>query len=195
MSKIYETYYKDTKIEVIYGNITNLKVDGIVNTTNSLMKMDGGVAGRIKIAAGEEIEKEVIKNLKKIGGQCPIGKVILTSAGKLQPNIKYIIHAPIINEPTESSSQNRIKSAVRGVMNKVYEINLNEPGKFATIAFPAMGFEAGEVLKDKIAQAMVDGIINYFNTTVNTSVKSVIFCDTNEEQVLAFKNALINSIN
>ena len=195
MSKIYKTQYNETKLEVIHGNITKIKVDAIVNAANGFMKMGGGVAKAIKNAAGQEVQDEAIKALEKIGGQCPIGKAILTSAGKLQPNIKYIIHAPTINEPVEPSSTNRIKSAVRGVMEKVYEFNLKESGKLISIAFPAMGTGAGKVPKNKAAQAIVDGIINFFNTTVNTSLELIILCDINEEQTLEFKKAFVKSTN
>ena len=196
--KIYETHYKETKISVIHNSITKLNVDVIVNAANSSMKMVGGVAKAIKKAAGQGVEDEAIKALEefeKYGGQCPIGKAILTSAGELKPNIKYIIHAPTMNKPIEPSSLNRIKSAVRGIMNKVYEANLKDPGIIRSVAFPAMGTGAGEIPKDKAAQAIVDGIINYFNTTVNISVESIFLCDINEEQALAFKEALKKSIN
>ncbi|MFX0134907.1 MAG: macro domain-containing protein [Candidatus Hodarchaeota archaeon] len=197
-SKIFEINYAKTNITVIHGSITELKVDAIVNAANSYMKMGGGVAKAIKKAAGQEVEDEAIKALEKFdkySGQCPIGKAILTSAGKLEPEIKYIIHTPTMNKPVEPSSLNRIKSAIRGAMNKVYESNLKEKGKIKSIAFPAMGTGAGKIPKNKAAQAIVDGIINYFNTTVNISVESIILCDINEEQAIAFKDALINSIN
>ncbi|MHA1298147.1 MAG: macro domain-containing protein [Candidatus Helarchaeota archaeon] len=195
MSIIYDTQYNQTKIKVIHDSITNLNVDAIVNPANSYMKMGGGVAKAIKKAAGQEVEGEAIKKLKEFNGQCPIGKAILTSAGKLKPNIKYIIHAPTMNNPVEPSNINRIKSAVRGVMGRVYEFNIIESEKIVSLAFPAMGTGAGKVPKNKAAQAIVDGIINYFNTTVNFSLALIFLCDINKEQTLEFKTALINSIN
>ncbi|NVM04241.1 MAG: macro domain-containing protein [Candidatus Helarchaeota archaeon] len=194
-SKLFETNYNETKITVVHGSIIELKVDAIVNAANSLMKMGGGVAKVIKNAAGQEVEDEAINAVKKMGGLCPIGKAILTSAGKLESKIKYIIHAPTMNKPVEPSSLNRIKSAVRGVMQRVYESNLKDPGIIKSVAFPAMGTGAGKIPKNKAAQAIVDGLINYFNTTVNVTVDSIILCDINGEQASAFKDALINSIN
>ncbi len=195
MSKIFETNYNETKILVIHGSIIELEVDAIVNAANSFMEMGGGVAKVIKNAAGQEVEDEAIKLVKQMGGQCPIGKAILTSAGKLKSRIKFIIHAPTMTKPVEPSSLNRIKSAVRGVMQRVYESNLKDQGIIKSIAFPAMGTGAGKMPRNKAAQAIVDGLINYFNTTVNISVELIILCDINEEQAIAFKDALINSIN
>jgi len=194
ISLIYETAYNQTKIRVINDSITKLKVDAIVNPANSLMKMGGGVAKVIKNVAGQEVENEAIKQLDAFNGKCPIGKAILTAAGNLRPNIKYIIHAPTMNSPVEPSNINRIKSAVRGVMGKVYEHNINENEKILSIGFPAMGTGAGKVPKNKAAQAIIDGIVNYFNTTVNFSLDLIILCDINKTQTIEFKNILMKFI-
>lgn len=194
MRLIHETKYNETIIQVILDSITNLKVDAIVNPANSLMKMGGGVAKAIKNAAGNKVEDEAIKKLETFKGLCPIGSSILTSAGNLKPNINYIIHAPTMNNPVEPSNTNRIRSAVRGVMKTVYNHNIEESEKILSLAFPAMGTGAGKVPKNKAAQAIIDGIINYFNTTVNFNLDKIILCDINEEQVEEFRKTLLDII-
>lgn len=77
------------KLEVKKGDITNLKVDAIVNAANSSLLGGGGVDGAIHRAGGPEILKEC-KRIVGEQGTCPAGEAVLTTAGKL--DAKYVIH-------------------------------------------------------------------------------------------------------
>src|SRR3989338_5638355 len=77
---------KDTEIKVIMGDITELRVDAIVNAANNKLVMGGGVAGAIKKKGGRVIEEEAVKK-----GPIEIGDAVATSAGELAA--KYVIHA------------------------------------------------------------------------------------------------------
>jgi O-acetyl-ADP-ribose deacetylase (regulator of RNase III) len=46
------------QLEVVEGNIAELEVDAIANAANDHLWMGAGVAGAIKGAGGEEIERE-----------------------------------------------------------------------------------------------------------------------------------------
>ena len=48
------------ELEVVEGDITELEVDAIANAANNELWMGAGVAGAIKRAGGEEIEREAI---------------------------------------------------------------------------------------------------------------------------------------
>jgi len=67
---------KNTEIKIIQGDITELKVDAIVNAANNKLLMGGGVAGAIKKKGGKVIEEEAVKK-----GPIKIGEAIATSAG------------------------------------------------------------------------------------------------------------------
>ena len=73
--------YKNVKITVTTGDITQQQVDAIVNPANSQLMMGGGVAGAIKRVGGKEIETQAIR-------QTPtsVGKTVATTAGKLRQN-------------------------------------------------------------------------------------------------------------
>ncbi len=77
-----------SKIEIHKNDITNLKVDAVVNAANSELRQGGGVCGAIFRAAGE---KELTLACRKIGG-CPTGNAVITPAFGLIHN-RFIIHA------------------------------------------------------------------------------------------------------
>src|ERR1044072_5200326 len=78
-----------TKIELIKGDITKLKVDAIVNAANSGLMGGGGVDGAIHRAGGPSILEECKKIVARQGG-CPVGEAVITTAGKLPA--KFVIH-------------------------------------------------------------------------------------------------------
>ena len=48
------------QLEVVEGDISSLEVDAIANAANNQLWMGSGVAGAIKRAGGEEIEREAV---------------------------------------------------------------------------------------------------------------------------------------
>ncbi len=114
-----------SRIEIRQGDITQLKVDAIVNAANTSLLGGGGVDGAIHRAAGPELLAEC----RTIGG-CPTGEARLTRGYRLPA--RFVIHTvgPVFRGRPEDA---RLLTACY-----VNSLNLALTHGLSTIAFPAV---------------------------------------------------------
>lgn len=79
-------------LEVYQGNLVAETVDAIVNPANSHLRHGSGAARAIADAAGLQLQNEC-RNFIKQHRCLDVTKVMHTSAGYLNPKIRYVIHA------------------------------------------------------------------------------------------------------
>jgi O-acetyl-ADP-ribose deacetylase (regulator of RNase III)/predicted kinase len=78
------------QLRLVLGDITEQRVDAIVNAANSRLVGGGGVDGAIRRAGGPAIEEECARIRAQQGG-CPTGSAVITGAGRLPA--RFVIHA------------------------------------------------------------------------------------------------------
>lgn len=119
-------------LAVIQGDITELRVDAIVNPANSLMIMGGGVAGAIKRRGGSSIEEEA-----RSKAPVPVGEAVTTHAGKLPS--KYVIHAPTMEAPAMKIGLGNVRMAMLAALKEASRVGVE------SLAIPALGAGVGGV--------------------------------------------------
>ena len=104
-------------VEVIEADIADVAAIGCeayVNAANNELWMGAGVAGALKRAAGDEVEREAVDQ-----GPIEVGEAVITSSGRIPPPARAIIHAAA-SEVSSSSAfiprtlPDRGSHAVRG---------------------------------------------------------------------------------
>ncbi|MCX7904557.1 MAG: macro domain-containing protein [Caloramator sp.] len=156
-------------IEVKLGDITKEYCDAIVNPANSSLSHSGGAALAIAIAGGDIIQRESDEIIKKIG-HLPVGKAVITSAGKLP--CKFVIHTvgPMIGEGNEN---NKLKSAVWNSLTLAELYNLR------SLSMPAISSGIFGFPKDKCAEILFETTIKFLSQD-NINLERVVFCNNDK---------------
>lgn len=119
-----------THISIVQGDITQARVDAIVNAANSRMLGGGGVDGAIHRAAGPELI-EACKAVPVVNGiRCPVGEAKITVAGNLPA--KWVIHTVGPQYFNDSNPADHLASAYRS------SLKLAQDHQCKSIAFPAI---------------------------------------------------------
>ena len=163
-------------VETQRGDISQAKVDAVVNAANNHLWMGAGVAGALKRAGGPEIEREAVAK-----GPVDIGEAVVTSGGALAA--KYVIHAAVMGQDLQTD-QPKIRKATRNSLVRARELAIT------SIAFPALGTGVGGFPADKAAEAMIEECVAFINSGTATSLKKILFVLFSEDVLAAFEKRM-----
>ena len=175
-----EIQHNNTKIAAIVGDITNLRIDSIVNAANSTLLGGGGVDGAIHKAAGPELLIEC----RTLNG-CETGDAKITQGYNLPS--KFIIHA--VGPIWEDGKNNEIE-----LLEKCYikSLALAEAKQLKSIAFPCISTGIYGFPKSPAAKIATTTVAKYLLTVPNTSLEEIIFCCFSEEDLEHYNYFLKN---
>ena len=164
------------RIEVIRGDITQQRVDAIVNASNPSLLPGTGVCGAIHRAAGHRLGFDCAK----LGG-CPRGEAKVTPGHRLFA--QYVIHTvgPVWNGGNEKEPE---------VLASAYANSLKVASErgVRTVAFPSISTGVYGYPVDKASRVAVRTIKGYLEKEPNIQ-KVVIVCFTDDDEA-EYKQAL-----
>lgn len=167
------------KIELLKADITEIKVDAIVNAANTSLLGGGGVDGAIHRKGGKAILDECVQIRNKQGG-CKTGEAVITTAGNLPS--KYVIHTvgPVWNGDKEEKSK---------LLADCYKnsLNLAVENRIKTIAFPNISTGIYHFPKDKAAEIAVRTVKDFDKSN---EIEKVIFVCFDDENYKIYKDLL-----
>jgi O-acetyl-ADP-ribose deacetylase len=161
-----------TELEVVEGDITTLEMDAIANAANNHLWMGAGVAGAIKRAGGEEIEREAVQQ-----GPIEIGDAVATGAGRL--SARWVVHGAVIGQDLRTNGE-LVRRTTESCLRVADELGAE------SLALPAFGTGVGGFPLDECARIMVDAARAY----EPSSLQRVVFAVFGAEAKEAFENAL-----
>jgi O-acetyl-ADP-ribose deacetylase (regulator of RNase III) len=160
------------ELTVVESDITALTVDAIANAANDHLWMGAGVAGAIKRAGGEEIEREAVAN-----GPIAVGTAVATGAGRLAA--RYVIHGAVMGQDLQTNAE-LVERTTRRCLELADELGCE------SLALPAFGTGVGAFPLDECARIMVAVVRGY----QPEKLRRVIFAVFGAEAADAFSAAL-----
>jgi O-acetyl-ADP-ribose deacetylase (regulator of RNase III) len=160
------------ELEVRDGDIAALEVDAIANAANDRLWMGSGVAGAIKRAGGEEIEREAMEL-----GPIEVGEAVATGAGRL--SARWVIHGAVMGQDLRTSAE-LVRRTTESCLRVADELGAE------SLALPAFGTGVGGFPVGECARIMVAAARAY----ESSSLRRVIFAVFGEEARMAFEAGL-----
>jgi len=145
------------------GDLTQEKVDAIVNAANERLLHGGGIAALIVNRGGKIIQSESntwVRENGLVSHEAPA----YTSAGDLP--CRYLIHAvgPVWGSGDED---NKLAAAITGSLQRAEELEL------VSIAFPAISTGIFGFPKERAAQVIYRAVHEYFQDHPESGVEDV----------------------
>lgn len=153
----------EVTLQLVQGDLTEERVDAIVNAANAHLQHGAGVAGAIVRRGGSKIQAESDAWVRAYG-PVPHAQPAYTGAGKLP--CRYVIHAvgPIWGEGEEDK---KLHVAVYGALELADQLNLT------SVAFPAISTGIFGFPKARASRIILETIRSYFSRQAESKLRLV----------------------
>jgi O-acetyl-ADP-ribose deacetylase len=153
----------EATLQLVQGDLTDERVEAIVNAANAYLQHGGGVAGAISHRGGVQIQAES-NDWVRLHGLVSHAHPAYTGAGKLP--CRYVIHAvgPVWGEGDED---NILKEAICGSLDVAERLNL------ASLSFPAISTGIYGFPKGRAARIMLETFRSYFAKAERSNIRIV----------------------
>ena len=130
------------ELEVREGDIAAVEADAVANAANDRLWMGAGVAGALKRAGGDEIEREAMAL-----GPIPLGSAVATSGGRLPAG--WVIHGAAMGQDLRTDGD-LVRRTTRSCLELADELGCR------SLALPAFGTGVGGFGLSECARIMVE---------------------------------------
>jgi O-acetyl-ADP-ribose deacetylase (regulator of RNase III) len=161
-------------LAVVEGDIAALEVDAVANAANDHLWMGAGVAGALKRAGGEEIEREAVAL-----GPILRGEAVATGAGRLPA--RWVIHGAVMGQDLRTDA-GLVQRTTRRCLEVADELGAR------SLALPAFGTGVGGFPLEECARIMVSVARSY----EPRALERVVFAVFGSDAERAFRTALAN---
>ena len=129
------------ELEVREGDIAQVEADAIANAANDHLWMGAGVAGALKRAGGDEIEREAMAQ-----GPIELGTAVATTAGRLRS--RYVVHGAVMGQDLRTDAE-LVRKTTRSCLEIADGLGCR------SLALPAFGTGVGGFALAECARIMV----------------------------------------
>ena len=160
------------RLEVRDGDIAAVEADAVANAANDHLWMGAGVAGALKRAGGEEIEREAMAQ-----GPIELGSALATTAGRLPA--RWVIHGAAMGQDLRTSAD-LVRRTTRSCLELANELGCR------SLALPAFGTGVGGFPLAECARLMVETV----RSSEASTLELVIFAVYGGDAYDAFSSEL-----
>jgi O-acetyl-ADP-ribose deacetylase len=160
------------ELQVREGDIAEVEADAIANAANDHLWMGAGVAGALKAAGGEVIEREAMAQ-----GPIELGAAIATTAGSLRA--RHVVHGAVMGQDLRTSAD-LVRRTTHSCLALADELGCR------SLALPAFGTGVGGFGLTECARIMVEEARRF----APRALAVVVFCVFGEAAYEAFSSEL-----
>ena len=153
-----------SKVILRQGDITDARVDAVVNAANNDLQLGAGVAGAIRRKGGPSIQAQCDRI-----GTIELGEAAVTGGGNLRA--RHVIHAASMELGGRTTEAN-LRASTRNSLTRAAELKLE------SIALPAIGTGIAGFPLDRCAEVMLEEIRAHLRAVKSLErVELVLFDD------------------